>query len=128
MSIFATLAEPNRRRILELLRAGEQPVGVLVEELSLAQPTVSQHLKVLRDAGLVAVRSDANRRLYRLQPTPLAELDVWLAPFRELWADRLDALERRLDAMAATEDVEDAPPTTTTGGRPARGARRKATP
>ena len=105
--MFAALAEPHRRRILELLRPGERTVGELVDELGLAQPTVSQHLKVLRDAGLVEVRADANRRLYRLRPVALGELDRWLQPFRELWADRLDALTLALDH-----------PTTTDGGTP----------
>lgn len=98
MPIFAALAEPNRRDILDLLRDGEKPAGVIVKALGLAQPTVSQHLRVLRDAGLVSVRPDANRRLYRLHPAALIELDAWLEPFRQLWAGRLDALERHLDA------------------------------
>lgn len=93
------LAEPNRRRIVEVLRDGERPVNDLVEVLRLAQPSVSKHLKVLREAGLVDVRPDAQRRLYRLRPEPLRQLDDWLTPFRALWADRLDALERHLDQM-----------------------------
>ncbi len=97
MSIFATLAEPKRREILDLLRQGEQPAGSIVDKIDLAQPTVSQHLKVLREAGLVVVRADANRRLYRLRPAALLELDAWLDPYRQLWADRLDALEHHLD-------------------------------
>ena len=97
MTIFATLAEPKRREILDLLRDGEQPAGAIVEKIGLAQPTVSQHLKVLREAGLVAVRPDANRRVYRLRPTALLELDAWLDPYRRLWAGRLDALEHLLD-------------------------------
>ena len=96
---FEVVAEPHRRRILELLRAGERPVAELVDELSLAQPAVSKHLRVLRDAGLVAVRQDAQQRIYRLVPEPLVELDDWLTPFREAWARRLDALEAHLDAM-----------------------------
>lgn len=96
---FEVLAEPSRRRIVEVLRAGERPVNDLVEVLRLAQPSVSKHLKVLRDAGLVEVRPDAQRRLYRLRPEPLRELDDWLTPFRALWADRLDALEAHLDHM-----------------------------
>lgn len=98
-TVFDVLAEPNRRRILDLLREGERPVGELVTELRLAQPTVSKHLKTLRDAGLVAVRADAQRRLYRLRPGPLQEIDTWLEPYRRAWADRLDALERHLDHM-----------------------------
>jgi DNA-binding transcriptional ArsR family regulator len=97
--VFAVLAEPHRRRILDLLLVGERSVGDLVAELPLAQPTVSKHLKVLRQAGLVTVRSDAQRRLYRLRPEPLRELDEWLAPYRAAWAARLDALEAHLDTM-----------------------------
>ena len=91
------LAEPNRRRILDLLRGGERPVGDLVAALDVSQPTVSRHLRVLHDAGLVEVRAEAQRRLYRVRVEPLRELDAWLAPYRELWASRLDDLERRLD-------------------------------
>jgi DNA-binding transcriptional ArsR family regulator len=97
---FDVLAEPNRRRILDLLRGEERPVGELVDALTISQPAVSKHLKVLRDAGLVAVRSDAQRRLYRLRTEPLQALDAWLAPYRALWEERLDDLERHLDAMA----------------------------
>lgn len=98
-STFEVLAEPRRREILDLLRTGEHQVGDLVERLELAQPTVSKHLKVLREAGLVEVRQDAQRRWYRLRPEPLADVDAWLAPYRWFWESRLDALERRLDAM-----------------------------
>ncbi|NUT53458.1 MAG: winged helix-turn-helix transcriptional regulator [Saccharothrix sp.] len=98
-STFAVLADPQRRRILDVLRGGERPVNDLVEGLSVSQPTVSKHLKVLREAGLVEVRRDAQRRLYRLRPAPLAEVDAWLAPYRRMWEDSLDALERRLDGM-----------------------------
>jgi DNA-binding transcriptional ArsR family regulator len=100
-SIFDVLAEPARRRILDLLRDEERPVNDLVGRLELSQPGVSKHLKVLRDAGLVEVRREAQRRLYRVRPEPLAEIDEWLAPYRRLWASRLDALERHLDE---TED------------------------
>jgi DNA-binding transcriptional ArsR family regulator len=96
---FEVLAEPHRRRILELLRQRDRPVGELVDELDLAQPTVSKHLKVLREAGLVTSVAQAQRRIYRLNPEPLRELDAWLLPFRTAWADRLDALERHLDTM-----------------------------
>jgi DNA-binding transcriptional ArsR family regulator len=96
---FEVVAEPSRRRILEVLRAGERPVNDLVVELSMAQPAVSKHLRVLRDAGLVAVRQDAQRRVYRLVPEPLVELDDWLRPFREAWGRRLDALDAHLDTM-----------------------------
>ena len=93
---FAVLAEPTRRTILDLLRDGERPVGDLVDHLAISQPAVSKHLRVLRDAGLVDVRVDAQRRLYRLRPEPLAEVDAWLAPYRRLWAQSLDRLERHL--------------------------------
>ncbi|MFY0577450.1 ArsR/SmtB family transcription factor [Cystobacter fuscus] len=99
-SAFEVVAEPNRRRILDLLREGRRPVGELVDRLGLTQPTVSKHLRVLKDARPVDVEQDAQRRLYRLRPEPLAELDDWLTPYRELWSRRLDALERHLDTMA----------------------------
>jgi DNA-binding transcriptional ArsR family regulator len=94
---FAVLAEPTRRDILELLRDGERPVGDLVDELGMSQPAVSKHLRILRDAGLVEVRPDAQRRLYRLRVEPLAEVDAWLAPFRRLWARSLDDLGQHLE-------------------------------
>lgn len=94
---FAVLAEPSRREILDALRGGEQPVGALVEQLGMSQPLVSKHLRVLRDAGLVEVRADAQRRLYRLQPAPLADIDAWLAPYRALWTQSLDRLGQHLD-------------------------------
>jgi DNA-binding transcriptional ArsR family regulator len=97
---FEVLAEPNRRRILDLLRVEERPVGDLVSELDVSQPAVSKHLRVLREAGLVTVRPEAQRRLYRVAPEPLKEMDEWLAPYRRLWSKRLDRLERHLDAMA----------------------------
>jgi DNA-binding transcriptional ArsR family regulator len=103
---FAVLAEPTRRRILDLLRVEPRSVGDLVSELGLTQPGTSKHLKVLRDAGLVTVRRDAQRRWYELRPEPLAEIDTWLAPYRRLWSDRLDALERHLDTMAERVDLE----------------------
>lgn len=98
-STFEVLAEPRRREILDLLRTGERPVGELVERLTLTQPTVSKHLKVLREAGLVEVRQDAQRRWYRVRPGPLAEIDAWLAPYRRMWNASLDGLEQHLDAM-----------------------------
>jgi DNA-binding transcriptional ArsR family regulator len=98
-SIFEVLAEPHRRQILELLCDGERAAGELVDRLGIAQPTVSKHLKLLRDHGLVSVRQDAQRRVYRLRPEPLHELEMWLAPYRVLWADRLSALARHLDDM-----------------------------
>jgi DNA-binding transcriptional ArsR family regulator len=101
-STFDVLAEPTRRRILDLLIETEQPVGDLVASLSLSQPGVSKHLRVLREAGLVEARTDAQRRIYRVRPEPLAEIDAWLAPYRRLWASKLDALERHLDDREAT--------------------------
>jgi DNA-binding transcriptional ArsR family regulator len=94
---FEVLAEPTRRRILDLLRERERPVGELVRRLKLSQPAVSKHLRVLREAGLVQVRREAQRRCYGLRAAPLEEVDAWLEPYRELWAGRLDALERHLD-------------------------------
>lgn len=94
---FAVLAEPNRREILDLLRTGERPVGDLVEHLGMSQPAVSKHLRVLREAGFVDVRPDAQRRLYRLRVEPLVEIDQWLAPYRDLWTRALDDLERHLE-------------------------------
>jgi len=109
---LSVLAEPTRRRILDLLleqpRTVNQLVGELVDLLGLSQPGVSKHLRVLRDGGFVAVRADAQRRFYELRPAPLAEVDAWLAPYRRLWAGRLDALERHLDAAADHDDKEQA--------------------
>jgi DNA-binding transcriptional ArsR family regulator len=96
---FDVLGEPNRRHILDLLRGGERPVADLVEHLAVSQPAVSKHLRVLREAGLVAMRVDAQRRLYRLQLQPLREVDDWLAPYRALWSASLDRLEQHLDAL-----------------------------
>jgi DNA-binding transcriptional ArsR family regulator len=96
-STFAVIAEPNRRRILDELRQGERSVGELVERLALSQPAVSKHLRVLREADLVASRVDKQHRRYRLRPAPLAEVDAWLAPYRRFWAARLDALQAHLD-------------------------------
>jgi DNA-binding transcriptional ArsR family regulator len=94
---FAVLAEQTRREILDLLRDGERPVGDLVDRLAISQPAVSKHLRVLRDAGLVEVRADAQRRLYRVRPQPLAEIDEWLTPYRRLWSQSFDRLERHLE-------------------------------
>jgi DNA-binding transcriptional ArsR family regulator len=94
---FALVAEPTRRRILDLLRERARPVGELVKVLGLSQPGVSKHLRLLREAGLVRVRRDGQRRWYELDPEPLAELDEWLEPYRQLWDGRLDRLERHLD-------------------------------
>ncbi|GAA2594570.1 ArsR/SmtB family transcription factor [Streptomyces tubercidicus] len=96
---FDVLAEPSRRKILDLLLERPRLVGELTQQLGLSQPGTSKHLRVLREAGLVQVRQDAQRRWYELRPEPLAELDAWLAHYRHLWTGRLDALERHLDAM-----------------------------
>jgi DNA-binding transcriptional ArsR family regulator len=97
---FAAVAEPSRREILDLLREGTRSVGEIVDRTGLSQPGVSKHLRVLREHGLVRVRRDAQRRLYDLDPAPLAELDAWLAPYRALWNERLDALGEHLDEEA----------------------------
>jgi len=106
IATFELLAEPNRRRILDLLRDGERPVGELVDRLSMSQPAVSKHLRVLRDSGLVDVRVDAQRRVYRLRPEPLREVDAWIEPYRRLWDQRLDRLERHLQRMKGKEGTE----------------------
>jgi DNA-binding transcriptional ArsR family regulator len=98
-TVFEIIAEPNRRAILGLLVSAEQSVGDIERRLQIPQPTVSKHLRVLREAGFVESTVDAQRRLYRLRPEPLQELDAWLAPFRRLWSTHLDALERHLDRM-----------------------------
>ena len=103
LSIFDVLAEPSRRRILDALRERPRPVGELVALTGLSQPGVSKHLRVLREGNLVRVRLDAQRRWYELHPAPLAEIDAWLEPYRELWAGRLDALERHLDSPTDRE-------------------------
>ncbi|HZC16563.1 MAG TPA: metalloregulator ArsR/SmtB family transcription factor [Caulobacteraceae bacterium] len=97
MDVFEALAEPNRRKILGLLRQSELPAGALVEAVGLSQPGVSKHLKSLREAGLVSVRADGQRRLYRIEPDKLAEIDAWLAPYRRFWRGKLDDLERHLE-------------------------------
>jgi DNA-binding transcriptional ArsR family regulator len=102
LASFQVLAEPSRQAILDLLRDGERPVGELVDQLHLSQPAVSKHLRVLKEAGMVEARADAQRRLYRIRPEPLAELDDWLAPYRQLWTTRLDRLEDHLDHRRQT--------------------------
>jgi DNA-binding transcriptional ArsR family regulator len=97
--VFDVLAEQNRRQILDLLRSGELSVGELVDAMALSQPAVSKHLRVLRGAGLVESRVEAQRRLYRLRADPLEEIDAWLAPYRAMWTSSLDALERHLSEM-----------------------------
>jgi DNA-binding transcriptional ArsR family regulator len=99
---WAALADPKRRAVLGLLRQRPRAVGELVGELRLTQPATSKHLRVLREAGLVRVLPDRQRRIYALDPAPLAELDTWLAPYRELWNDRLDALGEHLDQTRET--------------------------
>jgi DNA-binding transcriptional ArsR family regulator len=99
MTAFDVVAEPRRRQILDLLRAAELPVGELVSALEMSQPAVSKHLRILREAGLVTVRGDAQRRLYSVRPEPLRTIDEWLAPYRRMWAASLDDLERHLDRM-----------------------------
>jgi len=106
-SAFTIVAEPNRRAILSLLLTSERSVGELEQELRLSQPSVSKHLRVLRDAGFVESRIEAQRRLYRLRPEPLQELDEWLLPFRRFWSKHVDALERHLDAMDAVPPVKE---------------------
>ena len=118
-SVFEIIAEPNRRAILSLLASSEQSVGEIERQLRMPQPTVSKHLRVLRDAGFVESQVDAQRRLYRLTPAPLKELDAWLAPFRRLWSAHVDALERHLDRMAQSTSTRRKP----SSGR--RGPRRK---
>jgi DNA-binding transcriptional ArsR family regulator len=98
-SVFEIIAEPNRRAILSLLVLSQQSVGEIERQLGMPQPTVSKHLRVLREAGIVESTVDAQRRLYRLRPEPLQEVDAWLAPFRRFWSAHVDALERHLDRM-----------------------------
>jgi DNA-binding transcriptional ArsR family regulator len=105
-STWSALADPHRREVLELLRERPRPVGELVDRLGLSQPATSKHLRVLREAGLVSTRSDAQRRVYGVNPLPLAELDAWLAPYRRLWDQRLDALEAHLDRTATPDNEE----------------------
>ncbi len=107
MPSFDALADPTRRRILDLLRERPRLVGELTDALGLSQPGTSKHLRVLREAGLVAVRPDAQRRWYELRPEPLAEIDAWLAPYRRFWNARLDDLERRLDEMPDEPDDQE---------------------
>ena len=97
--MFEIIAEPNRRAILTLLMSSQQSVGAIERKLQMSQPTVSKHLRVLREAGFVESTVDAQRRLYRLRPEPLREIDDWLAPFRRFWSAHVDALERHLDRM-----------------------------
>lgn len=102
-SVFEVIAEPSRRAILSLLAGSEQSVGEIEQRLQMSQPAVSKHLRVLREAGFVEASVDAQRRLYRLRPEPLKEVDAWLEPFRQLWEAHVDALERHLDRMEQAE-------------------------
>jgi DNA-binding transcriptional ArsR family regulator len=102
LNTFQVLGEPSRQAILDLLREGERPVGELVDHLQLSQPAVSKHLRVLKEAGMVEARVEAQRRLYRIRPEPLAELDDWLATYRQLWTTHLDRLEDHLDHRRQT--------------------------
>jgi DNA-binding transcriptional ArsR family regulator len=104
MTTFELLAEATRRRILDLLAQEERPVGDLVASLSLSQPAVSKHLKVLREAGLVRCRTAGQHRMYRVSPEPLREVDEWLAPYRRQWADHHNALERHFQIMGGSEE------------------------
>ena len=106
-SSFAIIAEPNRRAILGLLASSEQSVGEMERQLRMPQTSVSKHLRVLREAGFVESRIDAQRRVYRIRPEPLMEVDAWLAPFRRFWTVHVDALERHLDRMAQTAKEKD---------------------
>ena len=105
-SVFEVIAEPNRRAILSLLAGSEQSVGEIERRLRMSQPTVSKHLRVLRNAGFVESTVDAQRRLYRLRPEPLQEIDDWLEPFRRFWSKHVDALERHLDRMEQAEKAK----------------------
>jgi DNA-binding transcriptional ArsR family regulator len=112
-AVLEAITDPTRRRILDAVRGGECSVGELVELVGMHQPGVSRHLRVLRDAGLVEARIDANRRLYRLRAEPLRELDAWLEPYRVEWSNRLDSLEQHLERTAASA----------TGNTPTKGSR-----
>src|SRR5271167_3432750 len=123
-SAFEIIAEPNRRAILSLLASSQQSVGEIERRLHMPQPTVSKHLRVLREAGFVESTVDAQRRLYRLKPEPLQELDAWLAPFRRFWSAHMDALERHLDRMESI-DKDQATPTKRKTRRRQRGPNRE---
>jgi DNA-binding transcriptional ArsR family regulator len=121
-SSFAIIAEPNRRTILSLLAGSERSVGEIERRLGMPQTSVSKHLRVLREAGFVEARVEAQRRVYRLRPAPLMEIDAWLAPFRRLWTTHLDALERHLDRL---EHASQPPPAPRTSKRQPTRTRRK---
>ena len=103
---FAVIAEPHRRAILSMLSSSERSVGELMHHLRLPQPSVSKHLKVLREGGFVESRVEAQRRVYRLNPKPLQEVDAWLAPFRRFWSKHVDALEQHLEKMEKVPSVK----------------------
>jgi DNA-binding transcriptional ArsR family regulator len=119
-SVFEIIAEPNRRAILSLLISSEQSVGEIERQLRMPQPAVSKHLRVLREAGFVESTVDAQRRLYRLRPAPLQEVDAWLTPFRRFWSAHVDALERHLDRLDRLGN-----PTTDKPASPKKRTRRK---
>ena len=123
-SAFEIIAEPNRRAILSLLTSSQQSVGQIERELRMPQPTVSKHLRVLREAGFVESTVDAQRRLYRLKPEPFQELDVWLAQFRRFWNAHIDALERHLDRMGKPIPAKRAIPTKSRAKKKPRGPNR----
>jgi DNA-binding transcriptional ArsR family regulator len=122
-SVFEIIAQPNRRAILSLLVSSQQSVGEIERQLGMPQPAVSKHLRVLREAGFVESRVDAQRRLYRLKPEPFQEVDDWLAQFRRFWSEHVDALERHLDRM--DQSMERATPTKRKTERKRRGPNRE---
>jgi DNA-binding transcriptional ArsR family regulator len=124
-SAFEIIAEPNRRAILSLLVSSQQSVGEIERQLRMAQPTVSKHLRVLRDAGFVESTVDAQRRLYRIKPEPLQEVEAWLAPFRRFWSAHVDALERHLDRMDQVPPTKRQATTTKKKARTRRGPNRE---
>jgi DNA-binding transcriptional ArsR family regulator len=119
-SAFEIIAEPNRRAILSLLVSSQQSVGEIERQLRMPQPTVSKHLRVLRDAGFVESTVDAQRRLYRLKPEPFQEMEAWLSQFRRFWSTHLDALERYLDRMGPSREGQATPREKKTTEKPTR--------
>jgi DNA-binding transcriptional ArsR family regulator len=119
-SVFEIIAEPNRRAILSLLVSSQQSVGEIERQLRMSQPTVSKHLRVLREAGFVESTVDAQRRLYRLKPEPFQEMDAWLAQFRRFWSTHVDALERYLDRMGQSREDQSKPTKKKTTEKPTR--------
>ena len=105
-TVWAALADRNRRAVLDALAEGELSVGALVERLGMTQPQTSKHLRVLREAGLVRVQQDGQRRLYRVEPRPMADLDAWLAPYRRMWNRSLDRLGQQLQVSGRTEEED----------------------